>query len=344
MSRLICPECLKAVNVPDDFAGGAVTCPSCHNTFTAPSRYNPTVIPDPGPTPTAPGVGPAVNYSPSAAAGASTEPLMSPENPFDRPAPPPGLVPITPATAPIPAGATPAPPLASGYTRSVGFVISPRVVAWLPAIFLAIAFFCTFFPWVGTYIGGIAVDSQGPWGALFGSSPNRNYELEKLMQAPPGWLDKMRSNWPLLLPGLLALILAVVLAWTDRWVTDVNMLRNARVIQVWPWRHGLLAALAALSFCLILVQVCSGFGLEQAVRQVVTDQFAKEREAASGSPSRLAEVNYNEEQAFAKFNLGHTFWLYLSLVCNFIGFAAEIGLLCFNRRGAKPPPRIVVQY
>jgi hypothetical protein len=222
-------------------------------------------------------------------------------------------------------------------------VISPQVMAWLPAIFLTITFLCTFFPWVATYLGGSPVDSQGLWRAISGF-PNRNIPLEEAMQTPGDWLDKVTSDYLLMVPYFLLLLAAVVLAWLERGLKTIDLRKIPQLARVWHRRVELIILLSTIAFAFMLTQVSYGFGLERAMRHVVTEQFSQDREKAAGSQSKLAKVKYNEEQEYAKFNMGHTFWFYLGFTCNFLAVLAMLSHMALERRGSKPPPRIVIQY
>jgi hypothetical protein len=178
---------------------------------------------------------------------------------------------------------------------------------------------------------------------MFGAI-NRNYKTEEAMQTPSGWLDKIQSNWELMLPYLISLFAAVALAWADLGVREFDPRKIPPLARVWPWRHGVIAILAGFAFTLMMIQVTHGFGLERAARNVVAEKFSKQREAAAGSPTDLDKVRYNEEQELAKFNLEHTTWLSLSLTCNFLAVLAMLCRVGLDKRGTKPPPRIVIQY
>jgi hypothetical protein len=178
---------------------------------------------------------------------------------------------------------------------------------------------------------------------MFGAT-NRNFPLENVMQTPGGWLDKVKSNWRLMLPCLLALFAAVAFAWAERGVRGLDPRKIPPLAGLWPWRFTVLIALAAFSFTLMFIQVNYGFGLEQAIRTVVTEQFSEQREAAIGRPDKLAKLEYLEELELAKFNLEHTTWHCLALICNFLAVLAILCRICFDKRGSKPPPRIVIQY
>jgi hypothetical protein len=265
--------------------------------------------------------------------------MLSP-NPSDRPSPPPGLVPAMPPVNSVPTASA----LPAGYTGSHVIVISRGVIKWLPAILLTFTLVCTFFPWVGTYIGAAPVDSYGPWRALIGN-PSRNIRLEKVMQVPNGMLDKVNSDWVLMLPCLLALVLAVILVWVDN---AIHLFDPRKYIpplaKYWQWRHALIAILAAFSFFLMLFQVNRGFGLERAIQTVISEQFAQEREQAAGKTADLDEIAYREKEAYDKFNLEHSTWLYLGVLSNFLAVLAILAQMGLEKRGSKPPPRLVFEY
>src|SRR5262249_26778383 len=125
--QITCPHCQKSVTIADASAGQPTPCPSCGHIFTAPALMN--------------------------------EPLSgSPAVP--SPAPP--VPPPESARAPTPepkADERPMLPLERGFT----FKISPRVVRWIGPIALIVLFVLTFFPWVGSYPGGIGAYTQNGW-------------------------------------------------------------------------------------------------------------------------------------------------------------------------------------
>ena len=200
MIKLICPKCMKPVPVADDFTGREVACPACGTMFDVPARYTPEVLSDPSGTATtspARPEPPAPVSLPSAIPSRPTSPAAA-ESPSDRPVPPPGFVPPSPpAPPPIPtysappvvwgSQSTPTPTVPGNYTKSLGITISPRVVAWLPAVLLTITFFCTFFPWIGSYLERVprALAESVASGVQVG---NPEFKLE---QKHPEWLDKV---------------------------------------------------------------------------------------------------------------------------------------------------------
>ncbi|MDB5310649.1 MAG: hypothetical protein JWO38_4851 [Gemmataceae bacterium] len=285
--------------------------------------------------------------------------------PTDRPAPPPGLVPPaypSPSTQLEPPLPPPPPPpsIPAGYTHSWAITISPRVMAWVPAAALTLIFFLTMLPWVGSYVGGQAVYTQNPWRAAFGGPKTkvwRNFDLEKLLKSQSAWpegvLDKVQADRELMIPYILVLLLAMVFAWAERVVASLDRTRLPRQFQwvasIWPYRVQITAGLATIALLLVLIQSANGFGLERAMRQAASEKFAAarkaaEQKAAEGSPSDLAAVNYEEEEEYARYNLQRTTWMYLAIALHILVVVAMVVRAWLERRGNRPPPRIVFQY
>jgi hypothetical protein len=193
------------------------------------------------------------------------------------------------------------------------------------------------------YLGGYPVYSQGPWSAMVGAI-NERVELAEAMQTPRTWIDKVNSDWELMVPYLLALIVATCLALADRGFTRLDPRQIPPLAGLWKWRKVITAGLATLALALALIHVFNGFGLERAVRLTVSEQFAQERADAQGSRAKVAAVQYKEEQALAKYSLERTTFYCLGLACNALAVLTMIAHVRLERRGDKPPPRVVFQY
>ena len=335
--RLICPHCMSGVTVPDDAAGKDATCPNCGKAFPTPARYSAEVMSPTPPLPVPPPV-PVPEVPPPPAAAAAPPGYVPPIPPsvttgFLPPAP---TAPTAPTAAEVPAMA--------GYTNSCGITISPKVVAWLPAILLTLVFVLTFFAWVGCYAGSSPVYSQRPWGAMFNSAPNRDYKLEEAGTIPGGWLDKKPGDWKLMLPFFMALMTAVALAWAERGFSALDPRHIPPLAKVWPWRHAVIAGCAALALILLLAQWANGFGLERAIKTHISEQFAERRDKASASPAALAKLEYDQEQEFNKYNLEHTTWFYLAVLCMSFAVLAVATRAALENRGNKPPPKLLLHY
>ena len=206
-----------------------------------------------------------------------------------------------------------------------------------------------FVPWVGSYPAGQGVHTQGLWRATFGYV-NRNQKLEERSPLKSTWLDQVQSNWELLLPALFALIVAMVAAWADRRYSTLDArqlpppLRWAAAL--WPRRKLVIAALTAFGLSLIVIQVLSGFGMEKAIKRSVAEEptFVKAREAAGTSQAEREKVEFQVDQKVAEYAVDYTFWAHLSILLLALAVLAVILSAALDRRGGKPPPRIMLQY
>ena len=355
--KLLCPNCMKSVSVPDDVAGTEIPCPECQKPFPVPVRYNPVVATPPSPV--LPVVPPS---APTPTTSAISEPATMSPAPNDRPPPPPGLVPPvypSPNTHPDPLTQL---LLGDGYTRSHGITISPRVMAWVPAICLTLILVLSVFDWIGAYSAGSPVYTQNAWRALIGSV-SRNLEQEKLVKSagaanpqsawPEGVVDHVRGDW-IMLPYLIALLLATAVAWAERMVATLDPHRLPKqlhwVAVVWPHRIAITAGLATVALLCLVIQVWSGFGLEGAMQKAVSKKFEEKRKIASEeknkttSPSDPVLIDFEEKEELARFKLERTTWLYLAVILHILIVLAILVRSWLDRRGHKPLPRIVLQY
>ena len=341
MIKLVCPNCMKTVPVSDSFTGQQVTCPACMKSFEAPSRYTPAVLTEPVSPPSAPDPGPQNPRVPSSLA--SELPTVSSELPPTAaiPAPPPGYIPPAPPSPPTPtaAGAIPLPP---GYTRERALVVSPQLMLWLPPILLTVCLVLTFFPWVATHTGGAIVQSQSAWGALFGGI-SRNFALEESTGWVTNWIDNLRSDWELLVPYLLALLIAIVFAWADRGFHSLDPRKIPPLVKLWPWRKTILALFAGLAWVLLMIQTLNGFGLQRALKRSIVAQFEQQRAEASSQAER-ARIENRQRNEYNRYDVEQTTWLYLSLAFNLVATLAVLARMGLDQRGDKPPPRFVIQY
>lgn len=233
-------------------------------------------------------------------------------------------------------------PLPAGYTKSRGFTISPCVVAWIPAVALSLILLLSFFPWVGVYPGGGAVYTQGVWRAIYGW-PTRNIDQEdKWMRdlPAPSVYDRTNSDWLIMLPYLMGLILAVAAAWLERLDPP---LAAQRLPSLWPWRRALVLVLAASIFLLLLVESGRGFGLERAMRAAVAEKFNEQRQKA-GTTGDHEKLDVMENRELMKYGLERTDWYCLAMCLHLLVLLAILGRWGLDRRGDKPPPRIAIQY
>jgi hypothetical protein len=158
--ELLCPNCQKKLTVPEQYAGQLMRCPLCQGTFTVPAVPSTAAAEAAEPigffTPPAKPETSGISAE-SPAAAAPTLPPISSETPSAA----------TGAASPSAASAPPSTP-AAGYSRVCTMKFNPQVVQWLP-LGLVLAFFLTFFPWIGATVGSVSI-SINAWGLGFGDS------------------------------------------------------------------------------------------------------------------------------------------------------------------------------
>lgn len=333
--RQVCPHCYTNNEVADELAGKEATCSSCAKPFPVPGRYTAQVSAA-GSAAVAGAIDP-VRTSPQSEPAVAPPPVPVPAPaPHAAPEPPPGFLPPAPAAS----GTAPA---ADGTVKEIGFSIPPKLVTWLPSIMLTLVFVLTFFPWVASYRGSSAVYSQRPWGALVGGTPARNFKLEDAGM-PAGWLDRVRSDWKLLLPFFALLIAGLAFAWAERGLKSFDPRKVPPLVKLWPYRNFIVGTCAVLALLLLMGQLMNGFGMERALRAQVAAQFEPQKVAAGESAAALEKVNHDIEQALRGYDVEHTTWA--CLAATFLALAALAAVLrpCFDARGDKPAPRFLLRY
>lgn len=322
--RQVCPHCYTNNEVADELAGKGATCSYCGKTFPVPARFTAQV---------------SAAASGAVAAVAPPAPAPAPV-PVAPPEPPPGFLP----PEPVVSGGL---PVAAGTVKEIGVSIPPQLVAWLPAVALTLVFVLTFFPWVASYRGNSAVYSQRPWGALVGGTPARNFKLEDA-GIPGGWLDRVRSDWKLLLPFFLLLIVGLAFAWAERGLKSFDPRKVPPLVKLWPWRKFIVGACATLCLLFLIGQLTYGFGMERALRTQVAGEvsarFEPELAKVGDSPALKEKVEYTIEQELRKYDIEHTTWACLAVTFLALGALAAMLRPCFDARGDKPAPRFLLRY
>ena len=259
-------------------------------------------------------------------------------------APPPGLSPAAVAPPP-PLAPMPSAPAAESDPGRCSVVLSPVWLDWIPVACLAGVLVLTLFNWIGTYPGGTRVYSQSPWFAAVGYI-STNTLPEDLLLDEKYFEDNVTGNrW--LLAYFPLLFIALFLGVLDRALrnpTTTNLPGPlAWVPSIWPQRFAVLTVLAGLLLALLLIQTWRGFGLETAVKQKVADVYAKQVEDADSTPKKQ-KVTVMMGSELARYQLQGTTPLNAALALHAIAFAAMLGRWWLHNRGAKPLPRLSLQY
>jgi hypothetical protein len=324
--RLLCPYCQKAITVPDSEAGKAVNCPECNQQFAAPQLYTPA----PSPAPAAPA---APVHSPTS--GSPVPPLV-PETYVAEgseqwsPTQPPALPHM------------PAPDREmSGYTHMVSLPLEPKVVRWIPAGALFVAFLLTFFSWNGLYPGGYSAYTQNAWQGLF-ASVSEDQVAEDELKIGKELQDRVHTTW-WILPYLLFLFPTLILAVAGP-VADLTKIKlPPNVEAIWRFRPLALGGLAVLVLIFLLAQWASGFGLQRAVSDKIDADFAAKK-AEANTPEKMQRWEMNVSAAKGAFHVRTTPWLRFAVLLQLLAaaaVAAEAGLML---RGKKPPPRVAAMW
>jgi hypothetical protein len=345
-------------SVPDQVAGQTVSCAVCNQTFQVPALPSTPVLADlpldiplvPEPEP------PALSTSTAAPLPPVHEEQvyrMAPEPPRPAPAPAPSPPPprreerLRPAPAPQPspqpqATKPPPSPLPAGYVHTRILWISPRTAPWISLVSLALLFILLFFSWTGAYPGGYGVYTQSGFQAIFGSY-STDPVGEKVLAKEKEIQEYMRANWFRMGLYFLLVVGALVLAVAPK-VLSAASLRVPPALQAyWPWRSALLAAAVLLAFVILLIQLAAGFGLEQALATPVAASLETERGKATTTEERQ-QVDIKEGLALGRYNLHRTGWLSLAEVLNFLALVGVLLEIWLDKRGARPMPRVEMQW
>lgn len=336
MIRQICPQCFAAVELPPDAAGRDAPCPKCGKTIAVPAAYAPSVaatgglpnldpLPPNIPTPTRPGTTPM------------SEPIAPPPPGLNNAPPPP--------IAPMPGLPTMPSPSVDTGPRSCGVSISPVWLDWVPAVCFTLILVLTLFNWVGIYPGGIRVYSQSPWHALVGEMSTNTLPEDLLTEEKYFEGAIVGNRW--LIAYFPLLFIALLLAWLDRIVRNPTVASVpgplAWLPGIWPHRYTALTVISAILLVLILAQTWRGYGLESAVKQKVTELYAKQIEEADSTPKKQ-KVTVMMGQELARYQLQGTTPLNAAIAAHAVAFLALLTSSFVHYRGNKPYPRVALQY
>lgn len=317
--RLLCPFCQKAITVPDTEAGKPVDCPECGQEFAAPQLYTPAPAPLP--------------------ADKLAQPAPVPETYVsDRPD-------RVPPVVELPDMAAPDREL-SGYHRMRSVSLDPRVMRWVPAVALFLAFILTMLPWNGLYPAGYPAFTQNPWGAVVGSmsrDPVADDALRIGEEKLGDILDKrLKMNW-WLFPYLFLLVPTLLLAAAGPVVDLTKWKVPSNLEPLWQYRPALLGVLTVLLLLFLLAQWASGFGLQRAVNDWVEADHAAAKEAAN-TPEKLQRWEMQVAMKKGEYHVRTTPWLRLALLMHLLATAAVVTEAGLMLRGKKAPPRLAAMW
>jgi hypothetical protein len=312
--NLLCPNCQKMLQVPEQYAGQLMKCPLCTGTFTVPALPQSPAPPPPPPQ----------QFTP----------------PQNVPQPPPDLG-MGMGPAHETAGAPLPPP--AGYTHQRSYTLSSRVVSWIAPLCLIGIFVLLFFSWIGMYPAGVGVVTQSGWNAAFGGYGQPS---EVWMDANRDEMDFLKnlgvSLWLVLFLLVLLPALVVALGTTLIHARLVPVELPPSLAQYWSFRPLLVSLLCLGGLVFLVLQLVSSFRIEEdAWKQAEKMAKALPGYKEPATPEQRDRFKLDTGKEYGKFNLERTGWLTLAVI---LAVAALLGSLLdywAERRGPQaPPPRI----
>jgi hypothetical protein len=387
--NLLCPNCQKMLSVPDQYAGQMMKCPLCGTNFTVPAlpagassappvpAFGDPPAGDGGPAPEPEIYGVKKDPVPAFITTAASNPPATPSVPTPAfstggsipvpptPSPAPTPSPSSPSLAPSPAASSTAAPswnfssTGSGSTEpseSVGFVLDPKILQYVPAASLVLIFFLHFFPWVGVYVGGYEITSQGAWGTAVGATSRIQPDLadfftfttDREAREKKDWDEKTASGndpqfslltffylFPLFFIGLALSVGVVALPF-------IQVPLPPQVQQILPWRWAIVAGINALLLLFVVLQYLLPFSLES---RMVSFANSDPTLKADDRDKSLVAVKKQVERGKVINQVQRTTWFNLVVLLHLIA-AVTAGLVYWiEKRGpGKPLPRVEVRY
>lgn len=315
--NLLCPNCQKMLQVPEQYAGQLMKCPLCTGTFTVPAL--PQAPPPPPPPP------------------AQTPPLPEPNVPSGK-----GAAQESAAAKKAPAPAT------GDYAHVRSYTLNPRVLPWVTPVCLVAVFILLFFTWVGMYPAGIQVFSQNGWQAAFHGYTDDTRDGEVWRAANRADMEYVRDNlgsgvflilFVILVPLVVLLALAVLLVQYGLVPVPVP----PGFASVWSLRSLILAALCAAALVLLLLQLTSGFPLEDTVWAQAKTAASRDKPAPETEEQRSLR-RMDEGKEYGKFNVQSTNLVWLVVLLMVLATLGAVLEWWVERRGTLPPPRLDLSY
>jgi hypothetical protein len=385
--NLLCPNCQKMLTVPDQYAGQTMKCPLCGANFTVPllpsgmasspplpafgassSQSSPTSTeaetyaiksePLPAfstatqsnpPMPTTPNI-----PLPAFATGGSSSPASPPPGPTLPPVQPSSAAASTATTSnPLP---RPSSAVSTELSESISCVFDPKILQYVPAAALILIFVLHFFPWVGVYVGGYEITSQGAWGIAVGASsripPDLNdffeFKTDKQVREQKGWDEKNASGndpqfslltffylLPLFFLGLIASVGVVALPY-------IQTPLPPQLQQILPWRWAIVTGINALLLLFIFLQFLLPFSLESRMASFALSDPALKPDDRDKS---VVAIKKQVERGKIIQQVQRTTWFNLVVLLHLLATLTAALVYWIEKRGpGKPLPRLELRY
>lgn len=231
------------------------------------------------------------------------------------------------------------PPLESGGIKPRrGIILRADVVRWIAPACLALNFFLFFFPWVGVYIGGTVFGGnmlarQAGGGIAFGLTPTRQDENKYSYLTSTSSDALLILYFLVLLVGFIAVIALGAMSFGP---PDFRRMLPPAVSQVLVWRTMAIMVISALAFFFVeLHHLFIGFSFESLAAASAPALFREVQDAAKGTT--LGDA------LFAPL-VQRTGWFSLVVSLNWLALLGALTDLWLERRGQRPPPRLLLEW
>jgi hypothetical protein len=354
--RLLCPNCSRAMTVPETQAGQTVLCERCNHSFSAPEIYQPAVeIAPTSKVEKTPELSPASVEQKTSIASAPdpvTEPVAKPAESVSQPVPatPEVFKPLEPVATAAPLPAISSAPIDPELQRLtfLGIKLPVKELLFVGPVALSCSFFLLFFTWVAIIPGGKPAYTQTGWQTIFAEFSfdelsEQAMELRDRFNDPS--LRPVKTSWWTVI-HLLVLLISIPLAWGD-----CLLPRIAGKLPELPTpsprvRLAILAGLSFLLFVLVMLQYSVGFGLHGAAQTLAVAKHKEEMKKAieTNRPLEARKVEILVATDTEALRVRHSSYLKLDVFVLFIA-AIAFGLryLTFER-GSRPDPRIGIYW
>jgi hypothetical protein len=244
-----------------------------------------------------------------------------------------------------------------GYAQTRMITFSPRVLQWIPAACVVLIFIVQFFPWVGVYPGGVAAAWQGAWGIAFAAYGEEkdmdsvfrfttDADLTKSKDAKDD--EKVKDNRPgvgvLMIFYLLPFFFVTLIVTVGVVVVTVVPIVLPPSLEQWmTMRWTIVTGLNAVTFLFLVLQLLLGFPLENTLKEWQADRLEREEKARKDGDVKPPKVVQEARRGVFNQSLHRTFWLYAAVDLHLLAIAAAVMMASMEKRGNRPPPRLVLE-
>ncbi|MFQ3593097.1 MAG: hypothetical protein SNJ82_07890, partial [Gemmataceae bacterium] len=241
-------------------------------------------------------------------------------------------------------------------STSIGCVLDPKILQFVPAVALVLIFVLHFFPWVGVYGGDYEITSQGAWGTALGATTRVDPDLSEFfkfktdeeVRNQPNWDEKTATGnnpqfslltffylLPLFFLGLIASVGVVALHY-------IQTPLPPQIQQILPWRWAIVVGINALLLLFVVLQFLLPFSLESRMTSYAySDPKLKPDDQDKSEVSKKKQVLRGRIIQQVK----RTTWFNLVVLLHLVAAVAAGLVYWIEKRGpGKPLPRLELRF